>query len=82
MAALRSYLVQTLRAQRREAQRGVVADFSPNRFDEGSRFVRIGSSRDRTSKAFGSRSVARLTSLSQLSIPSASPTEIWSGTTG
>lgn len=40
--ALRSYLRETLRAHRTESQRGIITDFSPNRFDERSQFVRIG----------------------------------------
>lgn len=39
---LREYLVGTLRDQRIEQQRGIVADFSSPRFDERSQFVRIG----------------------------------------
>jgi CheY-like chemotaxis protein len=39
---LREYLIGTLRDQRIEQQRGIVADFSSPRFDERSQFVRIG----------------------------------------
>jgi hypothetical protein len=39
---LRAYLIRTLRDQRVEQQRGIVADFSSPRFDERSQFVRIG----------------------------------------
>ncbi len=42
MAELRKYLARTFSQHRAETQRGVVADFSPRRFDEESSFVRIG----------------------------------------
>ncbi|RKZ11698.1 hypothetical protein DRQ32_05350 [bacterium] len=42
LGMLRTYLVGTLRDQRVEQQRGIVADFSSPRFDERSQFVRIG----------------------------------------
>ncbi len=42
MTELRAFLVKTLSQHRAETQRGVVADFSPRRFDEESSFVRIG----------------------------------------
>jgi hypothetical protein len=40
--ALRHYLIATLQKHRGEAQRGIIADFSPTRYDEQSMFVRIG----------------------------------------
>ena len=42
MKNLRRYLVKTFSQHRAETQRGVIADFSPRRFDEESSFVRIG----------------------------------------
>ncbi len=42
MSDLRRYLVKTFNQHRLETQRGVIADFSPRRFDEDSSFVRIG----------------------------------------
>ncbi len=42
-AALRQYLIDTLRSFRHEKQRGVITDFSRRRFDLQSDFVRIGS---------------------------------------
>lgn len=42
MDDLRRYLIHTLQVHRSEAQRGIVADFSPSRFDAQSEFVRIG----------------------------------------
>ena len=42
IAALRAYLIKTLRAFRREKQMGLVSDFSRHHFDLQSEFARIG----------------------------------------
>jgi CheY-like chemotaxis protein len=39
---LRHYLIEVLAAARREAQEGMIADFSRRQFDPSSRFVRLG----------------------------------------
>jgi len=39
---LRNYLIESLQLHRAEQQRGIIADFSPDRYDESSRFVRLG----------------------------------------
>ncbi len=40
--SLRRYLSDTLRSHRLQLQRGVITDFSPQRFDSGREFMRIG----------------------------------------